>query len=92
MSNYGITAGLMEDDEIITKIGWGFIVLGVLGLIFVSVFAVSHYLFGLPVHEGRGGRGLAPESLIAQTSLVLGGGAAFFAVLGALMLFVWKRD
>lgn len=59
--------------------------LGLLGLALVSVFAIAHYLFGLPVHEGHSQR-LASPVLVARTLLLFAAASVGFAALGAAAL------
>ena len=65
--------------------------LGLLGLVFVSAFAISHYVFGMPVYEAHS-RSLASPSLIARTLFMLLGGSCLFAALGGWMLLRFFRS
>lgn len=77
----------MNASDVIRKMARGFCVLGLLGLAFVSVFAIAHYIFGVSVHQGHSQR-LASPAVVARTVLMLAAGSSGFAVLGAAMLFL----
>lgn len=77
----------MNASDMIRKMARGFCVLGVLGLAFASAFAIAHYIFGLPVHQGHSQR-LASPVVVARTLVMLAAGSGGFAVLGTLMLFL----
>lgn len=77
----------MNASDVIRKMARGFCVLGLLGLAFVSAFAIAHYTFGVPVYQGHSQR-LASPIVVGRTLLMLAAGSGGFAVLGALMLFL----
>ena len=72
-------------------LGLNWAILGGLILAFVAVFAVSHYVFHVPVYEGNSNR-LAPEGSIAMTLIALGAGGALFAVMGTALLLTNPRS
>lgn len=80
----------MNASDVIRKMARGFCVLGLLGLAFASGFAIAHYIFGVPVHQGHSQR-LAPPVVVARTLLMLAAGSGGFAVLGSVMLFLAVR-
>lgn len=76
----------MNASDVIRKMARGFCVLGLLGLAFVSAFAIAHYTFGVPVHQGHS-QGLASPTLVARTLILLAAASGGFAVLGGVVLF-----
>jgi len=76
----------MNASDVIRKMAQGFFVLGLLGLAFVSAFAIAHYIFGVPVHQGHSQR-LASPTVVATTLILLAAGSGGFALLGGVVLF-----
>ena len=80
----------MNASNMFSKIAMGWIVLGLIGLSFVGLFAISHYVFGVPIHEGHSGKRIFTPTEVATTLTALGGGFFLFASLGAVVL-LWLR-
>jgi hypothetical protein len=66
------------------KIAIGWIVLGTLGIVFMSVFAVAHYAFSIPVHEAHSAIQASSESVI-RTMIALTAGSSLFLLLGTAL-------
>lgn len=67
------------------RIWWSSLIGGGLLLAFDLALAIAHYLFGAPVHDGYSRQLMSAQS-VAQVFLLIGVGAAFFSLLGAVML------
>lgn len=70
------------------RIALGWIIIGGLGVVFVSAFAVAHYVYGVPVHDRNTGE-LSTAANTLMMCLLLGGGGLLFFVMGILLLR-WK--
>ena len=83
---------LMNMSYMLRKMAMGWLVLGLAGLVFVTIFAISHYVFEMPVHEGHSGGHLATQVEVADTIITLGGGFFLFAAFGGgVLLWLKKR-
>lgn len=67
------------------RVACGFLLLGLALVSFGAVFAVSHYVFGVPIHEGHSGR-LATDAEILTNVIAFGAGGGLFAFLGGAIL------
>lgn len=76
--------GRRQPTEMLRRIAIGWIVLGTLGLAFMSVFAIAHYVFSVPVHEAHSAVQVSSE-LVIRTIIVLTAGSSFFLLLGAAL-------
>ncbi len=72
-------------------LGLNWAILGGLIMAFAAVFAISHYVFHVPVQAGHSNH-LASEGSIAMTLIVLGAGGALFAVMGTALLLTNPRS
>jgi hypothetical protein len=80
----------MAARSYVRKLAQGWLVLGAIGLAFTTAFAVGHYLFGIPVHEGHT-QGMADPKSIAQMLVMLFLGSCLFGGLGGWILFRYFR-
>lgn len=71
----------MSASDVVRKIAQGWIVLGALGLIFVFVFAIAHYVFGVTVHEAHS-QHVASSKQMSRTLIMLFAGSAAFTAVG----------
>ena len=69
------------------RIAWGWLVLGCTGLIFGVALTVSHYLVGMPTHQGSTGR-LASDADVLPGFIAIAGGGGLFAALGLTILLL----
>ena len=83
-----VLEALARKPDVRAYLARGWIVLGSAILFFVCAMAVSHYMFGMPIHDGKTGQYLSPTKVLAGF-LLLGGGAAFFLFMG-ILLHRWK--
>ncbi len=67
---------------------WGAMIIGMALVALAGAAAVSHFGFGIPIADRSSGEPATTNQLIV-TTFALGGGGAFFAVLGLLVLR-WK--
>jgi hypothetical protein len=67
------------------RVAWGLLLLGLALVAFGAAFAVSHYVFGVQIHEGHSGR-LATGAEILTNVIAFGAGGGLFALLGAAIL------
>jgi hypothetical protein len=72
-------------NEFYRRLGGGWLLVGVLGVALVSAMLLAHFGFGMPVFWGRTGQRLATETETLSISLVIGGGALFFAFAGGVL-------
>ena len=62
--------------------------MGGLVVVFISAMAVAHYVYGMPVHDRNTGE-LSTSANTLLTFVLIGGGGAFFVLMGVL-LHRWK--
>ena len=78
--------------DMFRKIALGWLVLGLVILVIVTIIAINHYIFGAPVHAAHSGRRLETPTKVMETLIALGGGSFLFTALGAgVLLWLKKR-
>ena len=75
-----------DHRAVLRRIARGWMSLGSLLVVFVGAVAVAHYEFGMSVVDTSTGLPNTPEE-IRSGLLLIGGGGAFLAVLGAILLW-----
>ena len=81
---------LAKQPSLRRRIARGWILIGSLMVVFISVMAVAHYVYGMPVHNENTGQLSAPGNTL-MIFLLIGGGGAFFVLMGTL-LYRWNPD
>lgn len=76
--------GLAKQPGLRLRIARGWIIIGTLMVVFVSAMAVAHYVYGMPVHDRNTGESSTPANTLF-IFMLLGGGGAFFLVMGILL-------
>ena len=80
--------GLAAQPSLRRRIARGWIIVGGLVVVFISVMAVAHYVYGMPVHDRNTGEFSTPANTLL-TFVLIGGGGALFLVMG-ILLHRWK--
>lgn len=68
-------------DEFGRRLGWGWLVVGLLVTLGISAFMIAHFGFGEPVHV-KGTDRLATDGEVLRNGLFIGGGGLFFTLMG----------
>ena len=80
--------GLAKEPDIRRRIARGWIIVGGLLVVFVTGMAVAHYVYGMPLQD-RGTGELSTSANTLMTFVLIGGGGAFFLLMG-ILLRRWK--
>jgi hypothetical protein len=82
---------MFGQPDIWRRIARSWLVLGLLGLAFLTVFAVAVFGFGVPVYAGHSERLMSREEVVGLF-LFMVPGFAFFAAMGWLVLSRMKPN
>ena len=74
----------------IRRLAWGWMLVGLIVFLGAGSMLVSHFIFGVPVHDRYSGRPTSDLSVLGY-GVILGGGGALFAVLGSAILR-WSKS
>lgn len=73
------------------RIGWGALIPGLPLLLAGASMGIAHYVFGAPIHEGRGNGALASPATILATTIAFVGCGALIVGLGVWLIAVSRR-